>query len=172
MGMNALLIKSDLPGLKLFRRGKVRDVYEAGDKLLLVATDRLSAFDHVLPTPIPEKGALLTRISAFWFGKTRNSAPNHLISTDFKEIQKLLPKKVALTPAEYQGRTMLVEKAERLDVECVVRGYLAGSGWKEYLKTGAVCGHRLACGLRQADKLPQPILTPATKSDQGHRSEE
>jgi phosphoribosylaminoimidazole-succinocarboxamide synthase len=166
MGMS-LLTKSDIEGLTLLRRGKVRDVYDLGDKLLIVSTDRLSAFDCILPTPIPEKGVILTQISNFWFEKTRHLVPNHLIATDLAEIQKALPKNVLLSP-DFAGRTMLTWKAERIDVECVARGYLAGSGWKEYAQTGRVCGHALPPGLQEASALPEPIFTPATKNDTGH----
>jgi phosphoribosylaminoimidazole-succinocarboxamide synthase len=158
---------SDLPGLRLFTRGKVRDVYEAGEHLLIVATDRLSAFDVVLPTPIPGKGEILTGLSAFWFGKTADTAPNHFVTADLGEIQKRLPG-LSLDPALYKGRTMLVRKAARADCECVVRGHLAGSGWKEYLLTGAVCGHVLPAGLKEACRLPSPIFTPTTKAAEGH----
>lgn len=159
---------SDLGALKLLRRGKVRDVYDLGYKLLIVSTDRLSAFDHILPTAIPEKGKILNEISAFWFKNTESLVPNHLLSADLEEIIKNLPESVRLDPAEYAGRTMLVKKAHRIDVECVVRGYLAGSAWKEYQKTGMVCGHKLPEGLLEASKLPEPIFTPSTKADQGH----
>src|SRR4051812_23241498 len=134
----ALLTKSDIPGLPLLRRGKVRDVYDLGDKLLLVATDRLSAFDHILPTPIPGKGVILTQISAFWFQLTKGLVPNHFITAELPYIQKALPPAVRLPAADFDGRTTLVWKAERIDVECVARGYLAGSGWKEYKASGVV----------------------------------
>jgi len=160
------LDSSDI-GLKLLRRGKVRDVYDLGDTLLLVATDRVSAFDHVLQPPIPEKGRLLTRLSAFWFERTRSVVPNHMISAELSDI---LPRiQTARIDSEaYDGRVMLGRKAERIDVECVARGYLAGSGWKEYRKAGTVCGHRLPKGLLEASRLPEPIFTPATKEDTGH----
>ncbi|MFA5140457.1 MAG: phosphoribosylaminoimidazolesuccinocarboxamide synthase [Elusimicrobiota bacterium] len=157
---------SDL-GLKLLRRGKVRDVYDLGDTLLLVATDRISAFDHVLQPPIPEKGRLLTQLSAFWFAKTRSLVPNHMVSADLSEIlPRIAPAR--LDARTYDGRVMLGRKAERIDVECVARGYLAGSGWKEYQKNGKVCGHRLPKGLFEAGRLPEPIFTPAAKADTGH----
>ncbi len=166
--MNALLAKTDIEGLKLLRRGKVRDVYAVGqDKLLLVATDRLSAFDHILPTPVPGKGEILTRISAFWFAKTADIAPNHMISADLGEIRGELPRDVRLD-GSFDGRTMLAWKARRLDVECVVRGYLAGSGWKEYQSSRTICGQKLPEGLLDASKLPTPIFTPAAKNDNGH----
>lgn len=166
--MTAELTRTDIAGLKLLRRGKVRDVYDLSDKLLIVSTDRLSAFDYILPNPIPGKGRLLTQIAAFWFKKTERLVPNHLISTDLKEIQGQLPKGVALDAATFAGRTMLTWKANRVDVECVVRGYLAGSGWKEYKKTSEVCGHKLPSNLLESSKLPTPIFTPATKADEGH----
>ncbi|MDD2772514.1 MAG: phosphoribosylaminoimidazolesuccinocarboxamide synthase [Elusimicrobiales bacterium] len=153
--------------LPLLRRGKVRDVYDLKDRLLIVATDRISAFDFVLPTPVPQKGAVLTAISAFWFGLTADIVANHLISCDAAEIQRRLPSGVKLS-AWHEGRVMLVKKARRLDFECVVRGYLAGSAWSEYSKSGCVCGIRLPKGLREADKLPEPIFTPAAKNDSGH----
>ncbi len=166
--MSSALTESKIEGLTLLRRGKVRDVYDLGDKLLLVATDRLSAFDHVLPTPIPEKGKLLTQISARWFKLTRDLVPNHLISADLAEIQRQLPRGVRLDPAEYSGRATLCRKAQRLDVECVARGYISGSAWKEYQKTGRYLDHALPKGLKESSKLPQPIFTPAIKNDEGH----
>ncbi|MFA5160976.1 MAG: phosphoribosylaminoimidazolesuccinocarboxamide synthase [Elusimicrobiales bacterium] len=151
---------NELP-LPLLRRGKVRDVYDLGDKLLLLATDRLSAFDWVLPTPVPEKGALLTAISEFWFGKTAHIAPNHFISR---------PKEIGgVKLSDWQAaRATLVKKAKRIDYECVVRGWLSGSGWSEYEKTGAVCGEKLPPGLHESERLPVPIFTPAAKNDTGH----
>lgn len=146
----------------LFSRGKVRDMYDLGDALLMVASDRISAYDVVLPTPIPEKGAILNRISAFWFEKL--GVPNHLITYDVDQYPD------ALKPYRdiLRNRSMLVRKAKRFDVECVARGYLAGSGWKDYQKTGAVCGHKLPEGLRNSDKLEPPLFTPASKNDAGH----
>ncbi|HAZ08815.1 MAG TPA: phosphoribosylaminoimidazolesuccinocarboxamide synthase [Elusimicrobia bacterium] len=158
----------DIPGLKLLRRGKVRDVYDLGENLLMVASDRLSAFDVVLPTPIPDKGRILTKAALFWFSLTRDLVENHLVASEFDPIQAALPKGVRLDRAWFDGRMMLVKKAERVDAECVARAYLAGSGWKQYRETGVVGGHRLPPGLREADKLPQPIFTPATKADEGH----
>jgi phosphoribosylaminoimidazole-succinocarboxamide synthase len=144
------------------RRGKVRDIYDLGDRLLLVTTDRISAFDWVLPTGIPDKGRVLTQISAFWF--CRLDEPNHLISTDVAEFG--LP--ADIEPATLEGRSMLVKKTKVVPIECVVRGYLAGSGWSEYQKSGTVCGLRLPLGLRESERLPEPIFTPATKEEQGH----
>jgi phosphoribosylaminoimidazole-succinocarboxamide synthase len=158
----------DVPGLKLLRRGKVRDVYDLQDRLLIVASDRLSAFDVVLPTAIPDKGKILTTAALFWFDLTKDLVPNHLISADFDTIQKAMPKGVVLDKGWFDGRMMLVRKAERIDAECVARAYLAGSGWKEYKATGKVVGHDLPAGLKEADKLPSPIFTPATKADEGH----
>ncbi|MBI4385958.1 MAG: phosphoribosylaminoimidazolesuccinocarboxamide synthase [Elusimicrobia bacterium] len=166
--MTATLVSSEVSGLKLLARGKVRDIYDLGDRLLLVATDRLSAFDHVLPTPVPDKGCILTQMSAFWFKRTAHLCPNHLVSADFKDVLAALPSNVSLDPATMEGRVMLVRKAERFDIECVVRGYLAGSGWREYQEAGRVCGHALPPGLKEAAKLPQPIFTPSTKAEKGH----
>jgi phosphoribosylaminoimidazole-succinocarboxamide synthase len=159
----AVLLRTDLP-LPLFGRGKVRDTFDLGDQLLMVATDRLSAFDCVLPNGIPDKGRVLTQLSAFWFSRTRELVPNHLLSTDVND----LPEQVRSFADHLAGRFMLVRKAQRIDFECVVRGYLAGSAWAEYAREGTVCGLRLPRGLRQADELPEPIFTPATKADSGH----
>jgi phosphoribosylaminoimidazole-succinocarboxamide synthase len=158
----------DIAGLPLLRRGKVRDVYDLGDKLLIVASDRLSAFDVILPTPITGKGKILTTAALFWFDLTKDVVKNHLISADFETIQKAMPKGVTLDKAWLDGRMMLVHKAKRVDVECVARAYLAGSGWKEYKSTGIVGGHRLPTGLLEASRLPEVIFTPATKADEGH----
>lgn len=153
--------------LKLFRRGKVRDVYDLGDELLMVSSDRLSAFDHILPTAIPDKGKILTQISAHWF--KRGWAESHFISADFQEISaRLKPGSLGQPGGYFDGRCMLVKKAKRLDVECVVRGYLAGSAWTEYKINGNVCGEKLPEGLVQAERLPEPVFTPATKADEGH----
>ncbi len=154
----------DLPGQRLFRRGKVRDTYDLGDRLLMVATDRLSAFDVVLPTPIPGKGIVLTQLSRFWFELTRGLIPNHLISADAVTFPaELLPHASRLA-----GRSIIVHKAERIDIECVVRGYLAGSAWEEYHRSGQVAGEILPDGLRRGDRLPAPLFTPAAKDDEGH----
>ncbi len=157
-------IQTDLPGLRLLRRGKVRDIYEYEDKLLLIATDRISAFDVVLPTPIPMKGAVLTQLSQFWFGMMRDIIPNHLISTDIDSF----PENLQQYREVLHLRSMLAVKAEMFPVECVARGYLAGSGLKEYWDSGSVCGIPLASGLRECDRLPEPIFTPATKAEEGH----
>jgi phosphoribosylaminoimidazole-succinocarboxamide synthase len=157
-----VISQTDFPGLKLRGRGKVRDIYDLGDKLLIVATDRLSAFDVVLPTPIPDKGKVLTQISLFWFETLANVLPHHVLSAkDFSG--ELAPYAAAL-----QGRAMVVRKTEPLPVECVVRGYISGSGWKDYQKTGAICGISLPKGLRESDQLPEPIFTPSTKATTGH----
>ena len=165
--MTSPLDTTSLP-LPLLRRGKVRDVYDLGDRLLIVASDRLSAFDVVLPTAIPDKGKILTQAALFWFDLTKNVVPNHLITADFNAIQASMPKGVHLDKSFFDGRMMLVHKAKRIDAECVARAYLAGSGWKEYKATGKVVGHSLPAGLKEADKLPEPIFTPATKADEGH----
>jgi phosphoribosylaminoimidazole-succinocarboxamide synthase len=157
------LVETQLPGLTV-RRGKVRDVYDLGDEVLLVATDRISAYDVVLPTPIPGKGAMLTRISKFWFEFFADSVPNHLIDV----IDQQAPAGLEEHLSQLRGRTMRCKKAQVVPIECVVRGYLAGSGWKDYLRTGAVCGIALPPGLKQSDRLPEPIFTPATKAREGH----
>jgi phosphoribosylaminoimidazole-succinocarboxamide synthase len=145
-------------------RGKVRDIYDLGDKLLIVATDRISAFDHILPTGIPDKGKILTKLSSFWFSKMESVVKNHVISTDIDDFGLDLGDEKHV----YGGRSMLVKKAEVLPVECVVRGCVAGSAWREYQESGTVCGIELPSGLREADKLPEPIFTPATKATSGH----
>jgi phosphoribosylaminoimidazole-succinocarboxamide synthase len=149
-------------GITPVARGKVRDIYDAGDNLLIVATDRLSAFDVILPTPIPDKGRVLTQLSLFWFDLLKNVIPNHVLSaTEF-------PAPFAEYREELAGRTMLVRKTEPLPIECVVRGYVSGSGWKDYLATGKICGIALPAGLRESDRLTEPIFTPATKAVTGH----
>ena len=158
-----VVLKTELP-LPPFGKGKVRDTYDLGDRLLMVTTDRISAFDYILPTGIPGKGRVLTQLSAFWFGRTADLVHNHLLSTDVGD----LPEVVRDQQAMLDGRFMLVRKARRIDFECVVRGYLAGSAWAEYVRDGTVCGLRLPAGLRQADQLPEPIFTPATKEESGH----
>lgn len=160
--MSAVILKTDFPGLKLRARGKVRDIYELGDQLVIVATDRLSAFDVVLPTPIPDKGRVLTKLSLFWFEKLASLVPNHVISaTNFTG---------ALAPYadSLKGRAMLVRRTEPVPIECVVRGYVSGSGWKDFQKTGSICGISLPAGLRESDRLPEPIFTPSTKATTGH----
>ncbi len=153
-----------IPGIELIHRGKVRDVYKVDDeRYLLVATDRISSFDCILPTPIQRKGAVLTSVSAFWFDKLRDIAPNHLLTSDTREMPEPISRM-----QELRGRSTLVKKAKVFPVECVVRGYLEGSGWKDYLATGRISGHELPRGLRQCDRLPEPIFTPATKAVTGH----
>jgi len=158
------LLTTDLPGVELRHRGKVRDVYDLGNHLLIVATDRVSAFDVVLPVGVPNKGTMLTQLSSFWFDKLAHIIGNHLISTVPEEYPEPLPR----FADQLRGRSQYVRKAERFDVECVVRGYLIGSGWKDYQSSGSVCGIELPGGLRQADRLPELIFTPSTKADTGH----
>ena len=160
--LNSVVKETNFPGLVLRGRGKVRDIYEVGDLLLIVATDRLSAFDVILPTPIPDKGRVLTQLSLFWFEKLRGVVPHHVVSA------RKFDGPLAPFADELRGRAMLVRKTEPIAVECVVRGYLAGSGWKDYQKTGAVCGIPLPPGLRESEKLPEPIFTPSTKATSGH----
>jgi phosphoribosylaminoimidazole-succinocarboxamide synthase len=162
--MTATVVETALPGLTLLRRGKVRDTYDLGDRLLMVATDRISAFDVVLPTPIPDKGVVLTQLSRFWFRLTREIMNNHLITAAVADF----PPKLAEYAPALAGRAMIVKKAERIDIECVVRGYLAGSAWSEYRRTSVVAGEKLPAGLVQSDRLPEPIFTPAIKNDAGH----
>ena len=161
------VLETHLSGIKIFKRGKVRDVYDLGDHLLIVATDRISAFDVVIPTGIPSKGAVLTALSVFWFGRTGSITPNHLVSADITEIIRLHPE-LAPHRAVLAGRSMLVLKGQVVPIECVVRGYLAGSGWKEYKKSRSVCGVPLPAGLKESQELPEPIFTPATKEESGH----
>lgn len=157
------LMTTDLESLRLVHRGKVRETYEVDDRhLLLVATDRLSAFDVVFGQPIPDKGAVLTRLSAWWFDELADLGRSHFVSAQPSDLPE-----EARTP-DLAPRSMLVRRAERVDAECVVRGYLAGSGWAEYGRTGEVCGHPLPAGLREADRLPEPIFTPSTKAEVGH----
>ncbi len=157
------VLSLELPGIPKLRSGKVREVFDLGDSLLLVATDRISAFDCVLPNAIPRKGEVLTRLSNFWFGKL-DFVPNHLVDRPFG----WLPENLKPYAEQLAGRSMIVQKASPLPVECVVRGYLVGSGWKDYEKTGGICGHELPKGLRQAERLPEPIFTPSTKAAAGH----
>ena len=159
--------ETQLEGLTLFKRGKVRDVYDLGEHLLIVATDRISAFDVVLPTAIPSKGVVLTQLSAFWFAMMRDVVPTHLVSADIDHIIERYGQ-LKLHRDILAGRSMLVEKTQVVPIECVVRGYLAGSGWKEYQQTQSVCGVKLPPGLRESDRLPEPIFTPATKEETGH----
>ncbi len=160
----APLIETRLNGLAPHRQGKVRDLYDAGDALLMVATDRISAFDYVLGSGIPDKGKVLTQLSAFWFEYTRAIVPNHVIATDVARFPADLRRHADILA----GRSMLVRRTNPVPIECVARGYLSGSGWKDYVATGAVCGVELPAGLRESDRLPQPIFTPATKATSGH----
>jgi phosphoribosylaminoimidazole-succinocarboxamide synthase len=160
----APLLDTSLDGLTLHRRGKVRDVYELGEDLLIVTTDRISAFDYVLGSGIPDKGKVLTQLSGFWFERMGGLVPHHLLSMDVADF----PAAARAHAALLQGRTMLVRRTEPVPIECVARGYLSGSGWKEYQATGRVCGITLPSGLRESDRLPEPIFTPATKAETGH----
>ena len=170
MAKNNVLLTTELP-LPPFVKGKVRDTYDLGVQLLIVATDRLSAFDVVLPVGIPDKGKVLNQISAYWFGQTKNIIPNHVIETiyDIKSLDKYLPTANLLKNSEYlAGRSMVVKKVKRLPVECVVRGYLAGSGWAEYKKSGTICGISIPKGMQESQELTEPIFTPTSKADSGH----
>ncbi len=158
------IMQTNLPGVKLHGRGKVRDIYDLDEFYLIVATDRLSAFDVVLPTPITDKGKVLTQMSAFWFDHFKDFVPNHVVSTNVDEY----PQAVRTFRDQIEGRSMLVKKAKVFPVECVARGFLTGSGLKDYNKTGKVCGIALPAGLRDSDRLPEPIFTPATKAETGH----
>jgi len=163
-GTERAVTKTDLPGVPLLKRGKVRDVYDLGSTLLMVATDRVSAFDVVMPNGIPDKGKILTRMSLFWFDLLGDIIPNHLVSASMEDFPRPLQKHAEIL----EGRSMLVRKTEPFPIECVARGYLAGSGWTDYVKTGEVCGVALPPGLEQAQKLPEPIFTPARKAQTGH----
>ena len=164
-GANGALLGTELPGIKLVNRGKVRDIYDLGDALLFVATDRLSAFDVVMPTGVPRKGEVLTQISLFWFDLLKD-VPNHLISADVTSREELKP-----YAKDLQGSSLIVKKAKVLPVECIVRGYLVGSGWKDYQKTGMVSGLKLRDGYKQASKLDEPLFTPSTKAAVGDHDE-
>lgn len=162
--MSKEILSTNFPGLKLFRKGKVRDVYEAGENLLVVSTDRISAFDVILPNAIPDKGAVLNKISVFWFNFTKSIIPNHFITDNVDEYPANLKK----YKDELRGRSMLVKKTRVIPFECVVRGYLSGSASKEYKKTQSICGIKLPANLKESDKLPEPIFTPSTKEEYGH----
>jgi phosphoribosylaminoimidazole-succinocarboxamide synthase len=165
MASVAPVVETTLAEFKLVRRGKVRDVYAVSeDRLLIVATDRISAFDSVSPTPIERKGEVLTALSRFWFAKLAHIVPNHLITTEIEEM----PEVIRGHASELRGRSMLVRRTDVFPVECVVRGYLSGSGWKDYQQTGEVCGHKMPAGLRDSAQLAAPIFTPATKAETGH----
>jgi phosphoribosylaminoimidazole-succinocarboxamide synthase len=158
------VLETEIPGLERHARGKVRDVYSLGDKLLIVATDRISAFDYILPTGIPDKGRVLTQLSIFWFDFLRDVTPTHFITADVDRYPDPLP----AHRAQLEGRSMLVHRAKMVEIECVARGYLSGSGWKEYQQQRTVCGIPLPAGHRESDKLPEPIFTPAIKAQTGH----
>src|SRR5215469_4948173 len=162
--LNRVLLQTDFPELTLHARGKVRDLYSLDEYLLFVATDRISAFDYVLGTGIPEKGRVLTQISLFWFDFLRDIVSNHLVTANVEEY----PAPLRRYADQLRGRSMLVNKAQMVEIECVVRGYISGSAWKEYQQNGTVCGIQLPRGLRESDKLPEPIFTPATKALSGH----
>jgi len=159
-----IVLRTNMPELGVPRRGKVRDVYDLGDNLLLVATDRVSAFDVVMPGGIPGKGRVLTAISLFWFSQVKDIVENHIVATEVSDFPAALRKYRDML----EGRSVLVRKTSVLPVECIVRGYLSGSGWKSYQKVGAVCGIRLPAGLRESSKLPEPVFTPSTKAESGH----
>ncbi|GAB4538643.1 MAG: phosphoribosylaminoimidazolesuccinocarboxamide synthase [Thermodesulfovibrionia bacterium] len=162
--MSNIVTETNLKGVKLLRRGKVRDVYEIDGALLLVATDRVSAFDVVLPNGIPDKGRVLTQVSIYWFNQMKDIIDNHLLATDVKDYPQMLHEYRDIL----EGRSMLVKKTKPLPVECIVRGYLSGSGWKEYRENGTVCGIRLPSGLEESSRLDEPIFTPSTKAEEGH----
>jgi phosphoribosylaminoimidazole-succinocarboxamide synthase len=161
---NPVLLETDLPGVARHARGKVRDVYSVDNRLLIVATDRISAFDYILQSGIPDKGRVLTQLSIFWFDFLRDVTPTHFLTARLDEYPSPLPQ----FRDQLEGRSMLVKRAQMIDIECVARGYLSGSGWKEYREHGTVCGIPLPAGLRESDRLPEPIFTPATKAQTGH----
>ncbi len=165
--MSKLVLQTDFTDLKLAARGKVRDIYDLGDELLIVTTDRISAFDVIMNEGIPDKGYVLNQISAFWFRQMEDIIPNHIISTEVKDLPAVCRKYAE----ELEGRSMLVKKAKPLPAECIVRGYLSGSGWKDYTATGAICGIKLPVGLMESSKLPEPIFTPSTKAELGTHDE-
>jgi len=162
--MNQPILQLDLPGIKKIKSGKVREMFDLGDRLLLVATDRISAFDVIMPNGIPRKGEVLTQISHFWFEKFSSLVPNHLLA----KANDPLPKELQPFTDKLARRSMIVKKARPLAIECIVRGYLAGSGWKEYQKTQTVCGIKLPAGLKESSELPEPVFTPSTKAEAGH----
>ncbi len=165
--MTTAIIDTNFPGLNLVKKGKVRDIYDLGDYLLMVATDRISAFDVIMPDPLPGKGIILTQISLFWFDAMKPLVANHVVSAEVDEY----PEACKPYADQLRGRSMLVRKAEPLPVECVVRGYISGSGWSSYKKTGEVCGITLPTGLRESDRLPEPLFTPSTKAELGEHDE-
>jgi phosphoribosylaminoimidazole-succinocarboxamide synthase len=162
--MEKMILKTDMPDITFLRSGKVRDIYDLDDSLLMIASDRISAFDVVLPNGIPGKGKLLTRISIYWFRQMEDIIKNHLLATEVDDY----PARCHKYREQLEGRSMLVKKAEQIPVECIVRGYLSGSGWKEYQKTGMVCGIKLPEGLKESSRLESPIFTPSTKAEEGH----
>ncbi len=161
---NPVILETDFPGVTRVGRGKVRDVYSVDERLVIVATDRISAFDYILATGIPDKGRVLTQLSIFWFDFLRELTPTHFLSASVDEYPAPLPQ----FRDQLEGRSMLVKRAEMVQIECVARGYISGSGWKEYRQEGTVCGIKLPAGLKESDKLPEPIFTPATKAQSGH----
>jgi len=161
---NSIILETDLTGVERHGRGKVRDVYRAGEQLLIVATDRISAFDYILPTGIPEKGRVLTQLSIFWFDFLRDVTPTHFLTANVDQYPEPLRK----FRDQLDGRSMLVKRANMIEIECVARGYISGSGWKEYRRDGSVCGIKLPAGLQESSRLPEPIFTPATKAQTGH----
>ncbi|HVN05474.1 MAG TPA: phosphoribosylaminoimidazolesuccinocarboxamide synthase [Bryobacteraceae bacterium] len=164
MNSKSIILRTELPGIERHAQGKVRDVYSVDGQLLIVATDRISAFDYILPTGIPDKGRVLTQLSIFWFDFLRDVTPTHFLTAEVDQYP------AALRPfrSQLEGRSMLVKRAEMVEIECVARGYLAGSGWKEYKSQGTVCGIPLPAGLRESDRLPEPLFTPSTKAQSGH----
>jgi phosphoribosylaminoimidazole-succinocarboxamide synthase len=160
----SVLTESNLPGIELVGRGKVRDVYSVGNDLLIVTSDRISAFDYILATGIPEKGRVLNQMTLFWLDHLKSLTPNHLITADVTKY----PSQLQAYSSQLEGRSMLVRRAKMVEIECVARGYLSGSGWKEYRQSGTVCGISLPSGLKESEKLPEPIFTPATKAQTGH----
>lgn len=165
--MAAIVKETNLPDIPLLGRGKVRDIYDMDEHLLIVASDRLSAFDVVMPDPIPDKGRVLTQISVYWFDKMKDITPNHLVAWEMKD----LPAKLQQYADQLEGRSMLVKKCEPLAIEAIVRGYIAGSGWKDYQKNGQVCGYQLPQGMKESDRLEEPLFTPSTKAEQGEHDE-
>ena len=159
-----IVFETNLPNLGPLHRGKVRDIYDLGKHLLIIATDRISAFDVVMPNAIPDKGYVLTQISLYWFKKKENIVPHHLVTAEVSEFPSVCQKYTSILDA----RSMLVKKTRPLPVECIVRGYLAGSAWKDYQKTGEICGYKLPPGMKEAEKLPEPLFTPSTKAKEGH----
>jgi phosphoribosylaminoimidazole-succinocarboxamide synthase len=162
--LNPAILETDFPGVQLHGRGKVRDVYSIGGRLLIVATDRISAFDYILPTGIPDKGKVLTQLSIFWFDFLRELTPTHFLTARVEDY----PEPLRRFRDQLEGRSMLVKRANMIGIECVARGYISGSGWKEYREKGTVCGIKLPAGLKESDRLPEPIFTPATKAQSGH----